>query len=231
MGLGSIANIGLGLSEYYEGQAMIDELEARGRPKYEIPEEIEQNLSQAQRMALEGLPEASKKMFVEEIQRAGVTAFARQDERGGGGAVELYQAQVDASKQLLSADIQQRQANVGRLFQQRGMMAGQKAQQWQINELDPYEQELALAWGLRFRGEDMWRHGMQQQNEDIESMMGMMTGAGAMGGGGGSSQAPASMPVGQPVPQGGTPVNQNTYYNPYMNADPYANPYGGGMYA
>ena len=70
MGLGAWSSIGVGIGEYEEGKAKLEALEAKGRPQYQIPDEIYQNLSHAQRMALEGLPEEQKKQYVENKLRA-----------------------------------------------------------------------------------------------------------------------------------------------------------------
>lgn len=178
MGLGAWASIGVGVGEYEEGKAKLEALEAKGRPKYQIPDEIYQNLSHAQRMALEGLPEEQKKQYVENIQAGTQLGLEASGTRQGGlaGISDLYAGQVEAYRSLLAQEFTARQANQQQLIDQRGIVAGQEAQQFQINELQPYIEQLQLALGQKQYGMDTWQAGMQQENEDIESMMSMMMG-------------------------------------------------------
>ena len=70
----------LGKEQQSEGQAILDNLV---RPSYQIPEEISQNLSQAENMALEGLPAHQKQQFVENMQRQQQQALNAQTSRKG----------------------------------------------------------------------------------------------------------------------------------------------------
>lgn len=178
MGLGAWASIGVGVGEYEEGKAKLEALEAKGRPKYQIPDEVYQDLSHSQRMALEGLPEEQKKQYVENIQAGTQLGLEASGTRQSGltGISDLYAGQVEAYRSVLAQDVAARQANQEELIDQRGIVAGQKAQQFQINELQPYIEQLQLALGQKQYGMDTWQAGMQQENEDIESMMSMMMG-------------------------------------------------------
>ena len=107
MGLGAWSSIGVGIGEYEEGKAKLEALEAKGRPQYQIPDEIYQNLSHAQRMALEGLPEEQKKQYVENIQAGTQLGLQASGTRQGGlaGISDLYAGQVEAYRGLLAQDV------------------------------------------------------------------------------------------------------------------------------
>ena len=113
------------------------------RPEYEIPEEILQNLSIAERMALEGLPAQERQLFVEDIQRSIQTGGALLQERGLGvaGVTGLVQEQTDAFRGLLQMDVAARKEGQAAAATARGSLAGFKEREFQINQLEPYLQE------------------------------------------------------------------------------------------
>ncbi len=178
--------MGTGLSNFYEGKDKLEEYDAlreSGALDYQIPGESQQNLTSAQMRATQGVDPASLNMFMQLMSRMSANQLTGFSDLGAGmgGVSNAYQAQIDPLMQLMAMDVQQRQANQEELMNQRGIMAGQKAQQWQLNVHEPGQQLFQLGMGLKTRGEDTWMAGMQQQNQDIESMMGMMMGQGGSG--------------------------------------------------
>lgn len=119
--------------------------DAKNRPKYEIPEEIKQNLTQAQQQALEGLPEEQKQQFLDNIQRSTAYGLTQQSSRQGGlaGISQINQNQNNAYGNLLSADSQARRENQGVLMGQRQNMADYRDQGFQFNKVNPYYEQIA----------------------------------------------------------------------------------------
>lgn len=106
---------------------------------YKIPEEAKQNLSDAQRQALEGLPAEQQQQYLENIQQAqAVSLDAIQDRRGGlVGAAGVQASATEGYKDLLAMESQARVANQRQLMQQRDVMAGYKDLEWKTNVFDP----------------------------------------------------------------------------------------------
>jgi len=149
--VGGLGQIGFGISQEQKAQRQLKELE---RPEFEIPEEILQNLSTAERMALEGLPAQERQLFVEDIQRAIQTGGTQLQERGLGvaGVTGLVQQQTDALRGLLQMDVQAKREGESRLAEARSSVAGFKEKEFQLNELDPYLQESLQAQSLQGAG-------------------------------------------------------------------------------
>lgn len=107
--------------------------------EYKIPEEAKQNLSDAQRQALEGLPAEQQQQYLENIQQAqAVSLDAIQDRRGGlVGAAGVQASATEGYKDLLAMESAARVANQRQLMQQRDVMAGYKDLEWKTNVFDP----------------------------------------------------------------------------------------------
>jgi hypothetical protein len=113
------------------------------RPEYQIPAEIEQNMSEAELMSYYGMPDAQKQSYMQNIQRAGQQALSGiADRKGGLGMVSaVQQQQQDSYMNLLSADVQQRMQNIQAAQQARQVMAQYKDKAFQMNEMEPYTQD------------------------------------------------------------------------------------------
>jgi hypothetical protein len=120
------------------------------RPEYQIPDEIEKNMSEAELMSYYGMPDAQKQQYMQNIQRAGQQALAGvADRKGGLGMVStIQQSQQDSYMSLLSADVQQRMQNIQAAQQQREVMAQFKDKAFEVNEMQPYQQSYAEAQAL-----------------------------------------------------------------------------------
>lgn len=132
-----LAQAGVGAYQLIKGQM---QLANNQRPTYEIPQEVKDNLNQAQLQALEGLPEAQRKMFVENIQRSKANAVASLQDRRSGlvGLTGLAQTETDAYRNLLSQDVAARQANQAKLMEQNQVMANYKDKAFEANQMEPY---------------------------------------------------------------------------------------------
>ncbi len=124
------------------------------RPDYEIPEEISQNLTQAQQLALEGLPSEQKQQYLNNIQRTQQFGLNSISDRKGGlaGIGSIVQSGNDANMNLLSADAGARLANQKTLMNARSTMAGYKDKAFELNKLNPYQERATAARSLQGAG-------------------------------------------------------------------------------
>ena len=185
----------VGYKQYYDGKKAMREL--GDRPKYEIPEEAQQNLTQAQLRSMQGLSADAQRQYVENIQRSMQTANMQSNERGGGLAniATQVQQQNDAFGNLLQMDEQQRNANVQDLYKAREGMAQQQLQAQEVNTFQPYRLKYNEAKALLGAGMQNVVGGWQ----GIANIFG-----GAFGGGSNNSQV------------GNVNQQQNTQDNPQM---------------
>jgi len=142
-GIQAAAGIGQAVAGYIQKKNLT-------RPEYQIPDEIEKNMSEAELMSYYGMPDAQKQQYMQNIQRAGQQALAGvADRKGGLGMVStIQQSQQDSYMNLLSADVQQRMQNIQNAQQQRNVMAQFKDKAFDINEMQPYQQSYAEAQAL-----------------------------------------------------------------------------------
>lgn len=173
----ALGQAGLGAYQYFKGK---DDLSKLKQPMYQIPDEIKQNLTQAEQMALQGMPEQQRQLYLQQIAQNTQTGLRGLQDRKAGisGIGNLIQADNNAQNRLFAQDASQRLANQLKLSAQRGIMAEYKDRQFNINQLQPYQQKYNQA-------QNMIGAGMQNIGG------GLGTGAGlAMGGFGKSSQSP-----------------------------------------
>lgn len=190
LAIAALANAGVQLGTgIYQG-IRASQIDA-SRPKYNIPDEIKQNLTQAEINALEGLPEEQRQMAVDRITRSlaqGVTALG--DRRAGiAGISSLVRQGIDASRDLASMDAQQRLMNEQVAMQQRGIMANYKDKAWDWNERQRFEenarakQALAGAAMQNVTGAFKQGFGGLVQSDYMQMMQKLYGGGGADGGG------------------------------------------------
>lgn len=171
--LGGVQTV-TGIAQYIKGRKLAKE---NKRPSYEIPNEIKQNLTQAQMMALEGLPAEQKKQYVDNIQRSQNFTLGAMDDRKAGltGLSSLMQNSNDAYRNLLSMDAQAKQANQQQLMGQRGIMANYKDKAFDFNKVQPYEAAAQAAQAMQGAG-------MQNAFGGLSSIGGSLSGgAGGLG--------------------------------------------------
>ncbi len=153
--LGGIQSL-YGIYQQHKGNQMAAQNQ---RPNYEIPDEIKQNLSQAQNMALEGLPAEQKQQYLQNIQRSQNFGLGAQSDRKGGlaGLGSIVQSGNDASMNLLSADAQARRQNQGALMNARTAMAGYKDKAFEFNKANPFYEKAAAARAMQGAGQqNIW---------------------------------------------------------------------------
>jgi hypothetical protein len=137
------------------------------RPTYEIPEEIKQNLTQAQQDALQGLPEEQKQQFLTNIQRNSAQSLAAGSSRKGGlaGISAINQNQNDSYGSLMAADSQARMQNKQQLYGARQTMADYRDQAYQINKSNPFYENTASNNAMIGAGMQNMSQGFQQGNQ------------------------------------------------------------------
>ncbi len=198
--------------------------DAKNRPKYEIPKEIGENLSDAQKDALQGLPEEQRQMYLSNLQRGSAQALAGGGSRKAGlaGVQSINQQQNDAYGNLLSMDAQARMSNKQALYGARQTMADYRDQAFQFNTINPYYEQIAA------------RNQRDEQLSQSLSSAAQMGGSGFMGGGAvGGKQQTAGVPQntgGQKNPynqknigQYNNPQTQNMFKQNMDQSNPYAN--------
>lgn len=176
----ALGQAGYGIYQYQQAKKGLEQL--GDRPEYEIPAEIYENLSIAERQALEGLPAEQKKQYIQNIERQSAAALGAGTSRKAGLANvgSVLQSQTDAQANLLAMDAQARREAQQLAMQQRSVLAGQKAQQWQINQLEPYLQSYAELKGEQQVGEQNVMGGVQalaQQEADRQRRASELVGA------------------------------------------------------
>jgi len=147
-------------------------------PKYEIPQEVLDNLTDAQQRVLQGMPAEQSRMYIENIQRATQQGFGALNERGLGvaGTSALFRNQQDAYRDLLGADYMARKENLGNLATARGTMAQFKDAKFNI------DQQVPMAKFQQASNQLAAQQGAANQSQmDLFSSLGQL--GGALGGG------------------------------------------------
>jgi hypothetical protein len=147
----AIAQTGYGIYQAIKGAKMAKGLE---RPEYEIPEEIKSNLSQAQRLALEGMTAEEQQNWVDNIQRSGNFALRALGDRKAGlaGISGVQQSMTDAYRQVGETDANMRRQNIAQLMQQNQVMAGYKDKEFELNEMNPFLAQAKAAESMKGAG-------------------------------------------------------------------------------
>lgn len=147
----AIGQAGLGIYQMIKGHKMAKN---NVRPDYQIPQEVYQNLSDAQRMAMEGLPAAQKEQYIQNLQRSSQFGLRGASDRKAGlaGLSSLVQNQNDAYGNLLSKDAAARMQNQQTLYGMRNALAQQKTTQWDYNKYQPFMQKAQAAQAMQGAG-------------------------------------------------------------------------------
>ena len=162
----AVVQAGTGIYQTYQGNKLANSME---RPDYSIPQEQLDNLTDSQIQALRGLPEEQRQQYMENIMRSAQTSISALGDRKAGlaGMSGVQQQQNDAYKNLLSMDAQKREENERNLQATRNTMSEYKDKQFQMNEMQPYQDTMAAAEGMQGAG--------------IQNIMGGVTSGSKMG--------------------------------------------------
>jgi len=187
--LGGIPIVGSGIAKNYVGhkqreRGLAMEQELGDRPEYQIPQEIQANLTDAQLMAAEGLPAEQKQLYMENMARVTAGGLRGLSDRKAGisGVEALAQNERDSARSLAAMDAEARMSNRRFLQDVRSDMAGYRDKEFQINEYDPYREDIDYARALQGGGIQNIIGGHEQANKAQADRM--MQGAQMLAGGG-----------------------------------------------
>lgn len=174
-------DIGQGIWGHYQYNQGQDLLANNKRPVYNIPSEITDtgNLTMAQQMAMEGLPEEQKQQYLNNIQRSQQFGLNAMSDRKSGlsGLGSIVQSGNDASANLLAQDSGARMANQRTLMSVRDQynqrLADYKDKAFNINQENPYYETQARGLALEGAGQKNFFGGMRQSGSDFSSIYGM----------------------------------------------------------
>jgi hypothetical protein len=143
----AVAQTGFGAYQAIKGYSAQKNLV---RPRYQIPQEVTDNLSDAQRMAIQGLPEQQQKMYVDNVQRGMNQGLQQLGTRQAGlaGIGGLVQNQNDAYRNLLAMSAQQQMANQQQLYGARNAVSEFKNHAFQVNQMEPYMNKAQMAQAM-----------------------------------------------------------------------------------
>jgi len=104
-------------------------------PDYDIPDEIYKNMTDAEYWAFQGMPEAQKQQYIDQIAQQGASALSQSSSRKGGlGMVSsIAEQQRQGARDLLSMDVQARAKNQEGLYRARSAMAQAKDTKYQAD--------------------------------------------------------------------------------------------------
>jgi hypothetical protein len=120
------------------------------RPQYVIPNEVLQNQKQAELNARQGLPSEQYNQGMQNIARQQNSALQRATDRRGGllAVAGTQQAGNDATLNLDVANANARLKNQNTLYGVNNQVAGYRDKAFQINQMQPYQQNYNYAMGL-----------------------------------------------------------------------------------
>lgn len=126
---------GLGLTQ---GLAGIFGASKNKAPKYEVPQEYNQNLADAQIRAAGGLPSASKQLAAEGIARSTAAGLTKLNDRNmvSTGVASIAQAGADQANRLAMADAEARLRGQKDVAAARLAIAGAKDKDFMIKQQD-----------------------------------------------------------------------------------------------
>ncbi|MES3018230.1 MAG: hypothetical protein V4721_10645 [Bacteroidota bacterium] len=163
---GGVATAALGAAQLGYG---LYQQSKNKRPTYQIPDEIRQNLNQAEHGATQGMSEATQQQYLSHLERGSAQALAASKTRGGGlaGIGQLNQNMNDGYLNLAVQNDQIKQANKDKLYGMRQNVADYKDQQFQINKQNPYYEGVA-------KNDAMMGSGIQNVSTGLQTGFGAM---------------------------------------------------------
>ena len=177
-----------------EGERALSKLD---RPQYEIPQELYDNMSDAERMEVEGLPAAQKKAFVQNIERSQQQALKSQADRKGGllGIQQSMQNETDAYSNLTSMDAaayQQSKMNKQASIERARLgLAQAKDKKFGVQSAQ-YGEDVTSAQGMIGAGQQNLMQGLQGIGAAGINAMSMANPLGGGAGGSGSTSGGSS---------------------------------------
>jgi hypothetical protein len=124
-------------------------------PDYEIPQEIYDNMTDAEYWSFIGMPEEQKKLYMDQIAQQGATALSRSaDRKGGLGMIStIADQQRKGAQEMAAMDASMRAERQKDLYAARTAMGQQRAMK--------YEADRSKAEYLRGKRDEMIGAGIQ----------------------------------------------------------------------
>jgi len=215
----AVIQTGTGIYQAVRGNQLRNSMDM---PTYEIPQEILDSLTDAQIQALRGMPAEQKQQYLNNIMKAQQASLDAMGDRKAGlaGLPGVQQTALEAYRDMLSMDAQQKQANEKALQNTRGVVAGFKDKEFEYNEALPYQQTMTAAEGMTGAGMQNIMTGIQagsQMGLDAIQFNQYMNALGGSGNTTTTTTPPTSAVPSQPAPPALTAFQRN-YGNNIYNA-------------
>jgi hypothetical protein len=215
-GVGAVAGAGLGLYSGLHQKAQAKKLlQQTPYPTQPIPQGIEQNATEAGRLALQGLPSAQYQQAMNNIQRQQENAIiASQGQRAGMGTIgNIQQGGQDALLGLSAQDQAQRIKNIENAQQQNQVLGQYTNQSFDWNQRNRYLQNYQYAMSLMGAGNQNIVRGIDAGASGL-ARIGYLGGFNGLFGNGKSSYPP-TLPSSVNVNYGYADANANASTNGY----------------
>lgn len=176
----ALAQAGFGLYQTIKGG-----IDARNnvRPTYQIPESMREAMDTAERMSNRGLDEQTRQNYLQGLTDTRAAAFQGLSDRkaGIGSVAGVQQREIAGQQQLAAMDNEQRMKNIAALQDMRMRMASFEDQEFDMNQMQPYQDRAAAASAMQGAGlqnifgaaesfSKMEMSGYNQQQRDIRDM-------------------------------------------------------------
>ena len=152
LGIGALGSLFKGMSQRRQAR----ELERNNpRPTYRIPNEVFENRAIAQQYAQVGLPEQVYNNQLNQIQQNLATGLRNLGHRGNSSfnTNAIVRGANQQVANLNAADAQARVQNRGALYQANQAVASERRNQFNINQLQPYQQNMQMVQQARRAGD------------------------------------------------------------------------------
>lgn len=171
-----------GLFQKHKGNKL---LAANPRPTYDIPKEVFQNQGIAQQLSASGLPSEQYAQAQQNIQRQQSGAIqAAQTRRGGLGLIgNIQQRTNDATLGLDVQNAKMKVQNMQGLMNANSQVAGYRDKAFQLNKLQPYNENRAYAMSLLGAGNQNIAGGIDTALGGFVNQYAFGGGSGLFGGG------------------------------------------------
>jgi len=144
-----------GITGFFQRRKAKKELAKLKRPEYEIPQEILRTQKMAEQDAAEGLPSQQYNQAQQGIQRQQNRAISMAADRRGGlmALPTIQQTGTDAQLNLDVKDAEARRTNKQRLYGIMGQTAGYRDKAFEVNKMQPYQEDKNYYMGLLGAGD------------------------------------------------------------------------------
>jgi len=142
---------GTGIYQAVKGSQLANSMD---RPDYSIPQEMLDMMTDSQIQALRGLPAEQRQQYLDNTMRAQQASLGAMGDRQAGlaGLAGVQQSATDAYRNLLSMDSQARMEAEQRLQGVRGQMSDYKDKEFQMNQMQPYQDTMQAAEAMKGAG-------------------------------------------------------------------------------